>query len=1135
MKATAVFLSFFAILALQISCTHVPAISASSNEATSVAVEEQGCDEHAAFVGERSPSSVDRCAALFSSSESLEPASQKTSVSQGLSDSQSKILDRVRGSVSGRAQTEIEKALGLKGAQLNVAERLNLAIAQLRQEDSRLADLAVEAKRKKDRGESIRIDFSQLPSPMVNFIQGTYFRVVGARGISAPFIEMKALDADTLVIQHAQDRFPMMVKWSETASTFSRATEVSVGGTIYRLLELPKAFRSREQLNRFPEKYVQSLISASRLNRNISARDSTVARVSALLHDGTDFYDRATQGEYKQVREQLDTNPEFRKKLRSLLFVASTGVGKTRILTDGISNKLRSAQKALQADRTAKKKLTVLLTKTPDLSNELAQNIGNDLGNELGSSAFRLIKWGGANGEDGTLADLTHFVQNSDVPVVLVTNNQTMALRIKTDAEMNQLLSMANGLMIDEVHNNAGGNFERVMVSALQVADADRQQTPMPELALDILASTATPVTTNQRVSEKFDATYWGSVDRPKEFSKKILGAKTPPWDGPNKDVLEWKRMLEQYANARDRGEITAPDSPIYYLAEDRGFNFASLFKRAPMGTQSTVDVEKLKLIWLDISRLIADHGPGVIQTHPRDADSVAATLSALTGKRFVSLQSYKDGEKRDAIYNAFRDQSLDQNGQRIDGIVGNIREGLDFPKAGWYLNFKKYVRFPENLQGPGRVVRLSYDKLPPVIIFFGEETDRVAYQKVKDLIMEKLGRLPRNLPAGSLYTGARIGRPGNPLTKTVKSLNDAVEAVARIRSDLTRQLYATKAGDEKERADLNPAALKSLQEVLTATRRAGANLEVSVAFNQFVYEMNAFPFFAGDLKSTWAYCRKMLKVKKDHDEGKALPPRLSDQDKSLLLNPQSLAMMQEFLEVYSLMGMVPRAIVESLKLTPGPTLADLAEAVNVFVAKNKVLPYSTAATPDSLARLFAGAMRTSNVTMTRHLNYESLVVFDKASAASNRKSFEENLNDYFHQTQALPAIDNDIARQIQEGRTLTGNNEQRMARAFISYLRSGELRAGSLDVTVQRAIDSSDDYRALMANVMQSIDSLRVQLRIELGEDVKNITPELLNIDSLSHEPEYAALKVVRELAAQGMSNSKQYFDEISRQLVFN
>ncbi|MCB0386088.1 MAG: hypothetical protein KDD43_11905, partial [Bdellovibrionales bacterium] len=451
----------------------------------------------------------------------------------------------------------------------------------------------------------------------------------------------------------------------------------------------------------------------------------------------------------------------------------------------------------------------------------------------------------------------------------------------------------------------------------------------------------------------------------------------------PDGDInLEWKRMADQYARAWQRGELNASD-PIFYDASSRGMEFASIFERGATGTHSRVSLEKLKKAWPDIETFIEGHGAGLIHTYPRDAEPVASLLTQVTGKRFLSLQRLSATERTKA-YEAFRN-GTPYKGEVIHALVGTIKEGLDFPQAGWYLSFKKYVKFPEYIQGPGRVVRIAHNKPTPVIIFFGEEPGKTSYIDAKDLVLSRLGRLPRTLPEGPLYTGRRRGTQPQNVVETIDQLNVAMEAFVRIHQEVAKELG--------RKGEFNAEVVAELQSNLRGLRQSTGSREIDLIINRFVAELHSYPFFTGQLKSTWKLCDRLLAAEK---AGSSKPHRgFADWELALLRNPELMNLVREFRAFYGNIGPVPRAILETMELSL-LTIAEVAEATNVFVQNRGVSPLDATMTPNSLENIVRNTMAISSQAFWRGLNDQARSVMRGDYDHYRNYFFEEALNQFF-------------------------------------------------------------------------------------------------------------------------------------------
>jgi superfamily II DNA or RNA helicase len=1012
-----------------------------------------------------------------------------------------------------RKLTLIEKEFSGRTPPLTPEDRLLVEISKIAAVNPELATRINEAKDIKSRGKSLKIDLSGLPSHMVFFLIGPYKRIVGNRGLSKPFVQIKLFDSNTLLIHHEGDLFPLLVRWNDAITTVSRPTVFVDENKIYQFMEIPGALKSLEALKGIQDKYINSLISGSAINRFIPSTSSSVMTTASLLHDGKLFFDRPTQVEAKAVRELLNTRPELRQKVKSLLFVAPTATGKTRVLGDTIINKINFLNRLKIGNNSQghDKKVIVLMTRTPDLTSNLARDIGEQLFAEIGPQGYRLIQWGGELSENMTLGEFEKFVEASNVPVVLVTSYPTLASRAPSPLEKNKIFRYATALLIDEAHNVGGDTFEQVFAAATAVARADRASNNTMN-SLDILGVTASPITRIQRTVELFDASFWAAVESPGIWADRVVRAHSLA--NPSDNVLEWYRISQQYENARDRGEINASE-PIFYSPIERGFSFSSIFERGASGTQSSVSIEKLQAIWPDVAKMIEGHGPGIIHTYPRDAEAVAQLLSKISGKNYVSLQKLNVSE-RGEIYEAFKKRTL-YKGQTVDAIVGTIREGLDFPQAGWYLSFKKYVKFPENIQGPGRVVRLALNKLTPKIIFFGEDINKITYGDVKELILSRLGRLPNKLPEGRLYSGARKLPETSSLGAAAQNVNVALEALLRIRSDLTKQLG--------EKSELNSEAVSAIQNLLLEIRSSGQNREIADAFKKFIFEVNAYAFFTGDLHSTWNYCDRILALAKKGEAVDSMK-NLKSQDLEVLKNPELLKQIVEFRSLYAALGLVPRSILAKMELRPA-NIYEITEATNVFVKRNERLPYSLNNSPASLAYLMLDIMRTSPETFWRRSNYKTRNLSAGLFEERSKITFESILQEFYNRNGTFPKLDVEtIGSHDNPGIEVVS---EKLADELVTRLKAGDLDVSLLSRELILTLDQSDLYAGLMLKVLKAFRSLELDIESQTGHGFANrlAFEGILNYENLMTSGDFKILQIVKnldeKLKSDG-SNSRKY-----------
>ncbi|HWU43023.1 MAG TPA: hypothetical protein VN132_06275, partial [Bdellovibrio sp.] len=596
---------------------------------------------------------------------------------------------------------------------------------------------------------------------------------------------------------------------------------------------------------------------------------------------------------------------------------------------------------------------------------------------------------------------------------------------------------------------------------------------------------------------ELYDGVFWASVDKPGLWARD-----REKNSGKIKDsdrAIEWTRMAAQYKNAMDRGEINASE-PQYYHPEEQGFHFASIFKRVEAGTASSVHLDKLAEIWPNVEKMIEGHGPGVVHTYPRDAEPIANLLSKLTGKNFVSLQKMQQ-EERTLVYEAFRTGSP-YRGKTVDAIVGTIREGLDFPQAGWYLNFKKYVKFPENIQGPGRVVRIALNKLNPVIIFFGEEVNKTSYEQVKELVMNRLGKLPRQLPEGRLYSGMRRQGQREDMANAIENLNANMEAFFRLQSQLTKQLGADK-------DHLNPEIVKALQNILNDIRYSSENREISLSLRQFIAECYAYPFFKGQLKSSWAFAEKIVALAKLTPEQKAAK-RLSDIEKDYLNKPEVVEMAKEFRGFFANIGPIPRAILETMDLSP-INVSDVAQAANTFVHHHGKAPSVDEFGANYLNTLLDHSISISPQGVWRNLSTEAKSFLAARFDSKSRQDFETTINDFFVQTKQIPEFDLELA--LGHERDVYTNLTNRLALEMNRKLLAGEVNISALSPEVRMDLEQSE----VLADMVVKLREVLAQIKNEAptSEYIKRLKQEgYFKYEYLMLTKELGLLKTLKDLA---------------------
>jgi superfamily II DNA or RNA helicase len=1023
------------------------------------------------------------------------------------------------GNSAGRSLTKIESQLfsSRPDRVLSREEKLRVAIGDLEKLNAELAVTARTAMAIFERGgaRALRADLSQLSQKSLHFLEGPYKRIVGEKGLSRVFMDIREIDSSTLLIHHLGDEYPIIVRWGDVGSpqvsvnsretfigAFSEAAAAEIKG--YQVLTIPGDMQALTDLRPlWPE--VNSLISGSRLNRNILARDVPTMRFKALLYDGVDFYDRPTQAEFRLIRDALDTDEAFRAQVKSMLFVAPTGVGKTNILAQNINSKIKRAQKMLVENPQGPKKMSMLMANTADLVDQLSRNIGGQLADQVGHRNFRLIQWGGLNSEQMSVDQLIRFIEESDVPVVLVSSFQTVASRISSDSDMMRLMRYANSLSIDEAHNSGGQTYRRAMSAAMEVAVEDRAGRVAIEDSLDILGVTATPTTgaSARRTVELFDYTYWGGVNTPGRYVYRVKQEGSVARSTHSSDVLEWYRINQQRESAIRRGEITSPAEFTYFRPRDNGHQFESIF--TTRGSHPYVDLARLERVWPQIAQEVDAKGAGIIHTYPRDASGVAERLRKVSGKNYIAINEVSARE-RDVIYDSFR-RGVEYRGSKIDGLViGRTKlEGLDFPDAGWYVSLKKYDRFPDNIQASGRVVRIALDKPKPSIIFFSENTGMGLYREVKDFILKKMGRLPNKMIKGRGFIGARrfeSTHPGSRLGESTYDLNTALELLFRQNRELSREFQETGA--------VKAEAIVQLRHQVSDLLRGRGNKEASDSLRRFVNEVSAYPFFRGTLDETWTYADRLIRLER---QGRSSARNLSELDKLILANKKLMDDVKEFRALRNWIGNVGREIIEGVDMRPNGVYA-FADTMDSFALR---YGDQTASLVEhwTLRDDFHTVMQASSGTLWNRLGAAARTHFDTFFREVNELPFEEGLSDFVRRNDALPDFYFD---KLGEGHALSALDKasHRIASQLEARIKSGRLFVSELDPDVLARIDQSDMIAKISGHATSSIRS-----ELETFSEAGLTLGRRLSFEELASPDGIGVYRVINELAEMGYENS--------------
>lgn len=1008
-----------------------------------------------------------------------------------------------------RTFTRLELELGadVHSEQLPLATRLQRLIDQMEQQDSASALLARRAySLYQQRGaRALRVDTSELTQKMVRFLEGPFAGAHGQKALYGPFVDFRLVDNDTLLIHHLEDIYPIIVRWDDVLSPevsvrapdFISGLEFSHPINGFQVLTLPRDMTSASALNRLtPE--VFNVSAASRFHPFKWEQSALTARFRSLLHDQTEFYLRPTQREFSELRELLNTNREVRQRVNSLLFVAPTGAGKTRVLGLGVIDKVEQTLRAISTDNARNKKLSIVMANNANLVDQLGREIGTQVSDHTGFSRVRIVQWGGSNSEQMSLQQLNQLIDNSEVPVVLVSTFQTVASRVRQDSGLRELMSRTNLVAIDEAHNSTGNTYKRVMSIAREVAQEDRQSAHTIDSALDIIGVTATPSSRSNpiRTVDLFDYTYRAGEMTPGVFSYRVQNLAPGSRSFVKNDMLEWYSVERQRRIATQRGEINSPEE-FTYMNLDRSLFFTQ-------GSHPRVSTTRLESEWPNILPELNVRAPGIIHTYPRDAANVAETLSRLTGKNYVS-DAGMTVRQRDQLYQAFKNGE-EFNGQRIDAlIIGRMKlEGLDFPQAGWFVSLKRYSYFPDNIQEAGRAMRLAHDKPTPAIIFYAENTGSSVYAAVRDFVMRKMGRLPRSLAQGRGFTGARRyenSYPNSILGEKSLDLNVALELVFRQNPEIARDF--TRGGE------LQQNAVEQFHQVLSSLMRRHGNAEASRSLREFSNEVNSLPFFKGTLRETWNYCDRLIRMERTGN----LPSTVTDFDRFILSREDLMDQVREFREMRNWIGNVGRDIIETIDLQPRGVY-DMANVLDSFVRRfgeDSVDLLERAPFRADLDNM----LNVSGPTLWNRLGFAARVELDILFRQSDELPFEQGLNQYFLNHQALP--DFYFAKlSSEEVINMQDKISHRLAKRLQARIQTGRINFEDLSDEVIVALDRSPFFYRIVGHATAALEN-ELERFVQRGAGAR---PNL-NFNDLLGDQGIGVYRILNYLADQGYDNA--------------
>lgn len=1067
------------------------------------------------------------------------------------------------------ALSKLEKEIQADKGPDGWAKGFKKAIQELTEENPALAEAAQKAWLQKweQGGHTLRINFASLPeAKMTNFLEGPWAKVVGPRGTSEPFVTVEALNSNVLKIYHEGDKYPLLIEWANVSQKQAIRVERRFGNKVYRVLTLPQTMTEADQMTTLKAS-ITELISASHMNPFIAAWQTKVMKVAAYLHDGKLIRNRPSQDLFQKLMKRVHGDNSFAKALKSLLYVAPTGTGKTRILGLSVTERIKELHRILADPNMARvhhKKVIIVTTEKPELVNQIAKDIGTQIHQEFPDGGYRIVQWGGSRSQAMKFENFLAKVEAQNEPVIVMTSAQSLSMRVKTPERMQMLMDYTSLVGVDEAHHAHQPAFQKLMTAAARQADVDRRKRLMP-LPITSIGVTATPVHKGHRSVDLFDHTFWSLIDSPGMFANQVKNGTRP-----GNDVFEWVRVPLQISLAKRLGEITAPDGPIFVDPNDIKKGLESVFKvvKTPRGGHVTyVDEKVLDNAWKHIAPVVNPMGKGVVDANPRDSVVIAREFSKSSGKNFVALDPALTGSQRNEIMEAFRKQ-IPYEGKEIHGLVGPMREGLDFPFIGWYASMKRTVKFPEIVQGPGRAYRLSINKPTPAVLFFGEAPEAVAYRSIRNIVLSDVGDLNENLKKARAFVGRRRFEKEQPnaiLGKLSNSINTTVEFIFR-----KNRRSTTWYGEIK---DPSETVIKGMQEEIAKGRFSKHYFEVSESLKEMVFELNAFPFFRGNLEKTWELTDRLSRIAK---KGEPYPKTVTPEELMILKDEGLMGLVEEFKGFKAWLGSVPRTILNDFEVKPAG-IYELADTVNAFVRRNSDFPgdyqqafkaadKEIADDVDSLAddvvqqvaddvaeeaeevteeyiahshlvqkveEILNSSMRESFIN---RLDFQARTALDGMIAGSNAKPIETDIAQFFADNNRLP---NFIFDKLDEGvYTHAEKLEHVMATRLQAFIKTGKLNAAELGPDVLRAIDGSAFYQNMMRDLVVTAETLKNYARTNADEVIEELDQELLqlgaqlNKSNIVNVPEFYGVNTLRAFAQAGMPNSKQIDAELSRVL---
>lgn len=370
---------------------------------------------------------------------------------------------------------------------------------------------------------------------------------------------------------------------------------------------------------------------------------------------------------------------------RSFLYVAPTGTGKTKVLTDILDYRLAQGGR----------KLTVLVADSNPLVKQLegdVRGLAETVKSRNGGTdePFEIIRWGDDQ-DPMSIPDLMAKVAASKKPVILVTTIQSFKKRMSTGDEQANLKDMRKNLntfAYDEAHHTGAPEAQELVRSLIW----------HPESDAFLYGTTATP--THRLVHIQHDLfenrAFWAYLDDPKEFATRT--------DPRPRDVGDVERQLRAAIKA---GELT-PFDGIFFIDRNRLTLQGKSFYETTAGNSYRISEDHRPVVAKAIQPLLRSHKKGFIAVPSvEDAIKLKEILNAMTpGKRFEVL--YNDMPGKAKVLERFKAPDSD-----IDFLI-TVRmfdEGINHPDLSLYIDLNRSVGARQRLQRMGRVLRLADGK----------------------------------------------------------------------------------------------------------------------------------------------------------------------------------------------------------------------------------------------------------------------------------------------------------------------------------------------------------------------------------------------------------------------------------------